>query len=76
MEGLVCSAWINWNKVLVVRFRKESMQKSVPIDAADMRTVKKDSIISSLPGWFPQFWQRNGIGEGDIGFGQKNLLKW
>ena len=41
MEGLVCSAWINWNKVLVVRFRKESMQKSVPIDAADVRTVKK-----------------------------------
>ena len=45
MEWLVCSAWINWNKVLVVRFRKESMQKSVPIDAADMRTVKKIQIF-------------------------------
>ena len=40
-----CSAWINWTKVLVVTFRKESMQKSVPIDAADMRTVKKTQIF-------------------------------
>ena len=28
----------------MARFRKESMQKIVPIDAAEMRTVKKTQI--------------------------------
>ena len=75
MEGLVCSAWINWNKVFVVRFRKESMQKSVPVDAADMRTVKKIQIFPHYrvdPHNFGKEWNWRGRHR----VGQKNLLKW
>ena len=44
----MCPTWIICTKVLVVRFKEESMQKLVLIDAADMKTVEKVQI-------FPQY---------------------